>query len=99
MMSLQSNKMRRFILLLAVPALALAQTGLSTTDLLKKVESRYNSTKRLQAQFTQTYTAQGRTRPAQRGTLQLSKPGRMRWEYSDPAGDFFLSDGKFTYQY
>ena len=28
------------------------------------------------------------------GTLYLRKPGRMRWEYSMPAGKLFISDGK-----
>jgi outer membrane lipoprotein carrier protein len=28
------------------------------------------------------------------GVLYLRKPGRMRWEYSTPAGKVFISDGK-----
>ena len=33
------------------------------------------------------------------GTLRLRKPGRMRWDYTDPAGKLFLSDGKNLYLY
>jgi outer membrane lipoprotein carrier protein len=35
-------------------------------------------------------------RPVQNesGVLYLRKPGRMRWEYSSPAGKVFISDGK-----
>ena len=33
------------------------------------------------------------------GTLRLRKPGRMRWDYSDPAGKLFLADGKNIYLY
>lgn len=33
------------------------------------------------------------------GTLLLKKPGRMRWNYSSPAGKVFLLDGKFGWFY
>lgn len=33
------------------------------------------------------------------GTLLLSKPGRMRWSYSDPAGKLFVLDGKYAWSY
>ena len=33
------------------------------------------------------------------GVLYLRKPGRMRWEYSTPAGKLFLSDGKEVFLY
>ena len=29
----------------------------------------------------------------------LSKPGRMRWSYTDPAGKLFILDGKFAWSY
>jgi outer membrane lipoprotein carrier protein len=33
------------------------------------------------------------------GTLLLLKPGRMKWDYSKPAGKLFLLDGKFAWFY
>jgi outer membrane lipoprotein carrier protein len=33
------------------------------------------------------------------GTLLLEKPGRMRWDYSSPAGKVFLLDGKYAWFY
>ena len=33
------------------------------------------------------------------GTLLLLKPGRMKWEYSSPAGKLFLLDGKYAWFY
>ena len=33
------------------------------------------------------------------GTLLLLKPGRMKWEYSAPAGKLFLLDGKYAWFY
>src|SRR5262249_3226547 len=33
------------------------------------------------------------------GTLRMRKPGRMRLDYTDPAGKLFVSDGKDVYLY
>jgi outer membrane lipoprotein carrier protein len=33
------------------------------------------------------------------GTLLLEKPGRMRWDYSNPAGKVFVIDQKYGYSY
>jgi outer membrane lipoprotein carrier protein len=33
------------------------------------------------------------------GTLLLEKPGRMRWNYSQPAGKVFVIDQKYGYSY
>ena len=69
--------------------------GLSKT--LKAVEDRYNHAQTLQLAFSEGYSAQGKTRKPETGTLFLSKPGRMRWQYTFPSGKLFLSDGKFDY--
>jgi outer membrane lipoprotein carrier protein len=42
---------------------------------------------------------QGRPRKSESGELTLRKPGRMRWDYTAPAGKLFLSDGKDVYLY
>ncbi|MDQ6759219.1 MAG: outer membrane lipoprotein carrier protein LolA [Acidobacteriota bacterium] len=68
-------------------------------SVLKGVENRYNRARTLQVQFTETYTGQGRPRQQEAGQLVLRKPGRMRWDYSLPAGKLFLSDGKNVYLY
>lgn len=52
----------------------------------------------MEASFEQTYLAQGRKR-AERGDLSLRKPGRMRWEYTEPAGKLFVADGKWVWMY
>jgi outer membrane lipoprotein carrier protein len=81
---------------LAVSTAWAADSGLA--GLLKAVEQRYNRAQTLQVSFEQRYTAQGRHR-VEAGELRLRKPGRMRWQYSNPAGKLFLSDGKFVYFY
>jgi outer membrane lipoprotein carrier protein len=66
-------------------------------QMLKNVEDRYNHAQTLQIGFSEAYTAQGKARKPETGTLYLRKPGRMRWQYTTPAGKLFLSDGKFLY--
>lgn len=62
--------------------------------MLKGVEARYNSARTLEASFEQRWLAGGRPRRAESGTLKLLKPGKMRWDYTTPAGKLFLSDGR-----
>ncbi len=66
---------------------------------LKTIESRYNHAQTLQVLFQEQYMRPGEIRRTESGTLLLRKPGRMRWEYSEPAGKLFLSDGKDLYLY
>ena len=63
------------------------------------IEKRYNSLRSLKAEFTETVSYAGRNRRQERGTLYLLRPRRMRWEYTEPAGKLFVSDGKMFYLY
>jgi outer membrane lipoprotein carrier protein len=73
--------------------------GQDLTKTLHGIEDRYNNAKTLRVNFTETLTARGGRHRPQAGTLYLRKPGQMRWEYTSPPGDLFVSDGKFTYEY
>ena len=75
-----------------------AQQPASAHDLAQRVDHHYNQLHSLKAQFTQTYEGLGRVR-TESGTLSLLKPGRMRWDYSNPAGKLFLLDGKYAWFY
>jgi len=79
-----------------VSALA-ADAGLTRT--LAAVETRYNTAATLQVLFREDYTPPGRPHRAESGTLTLSRPGRMRWEYSQPQGKLWVSDGKTVSMY
>jgi outer membrane lipoprotein carrier protein len=89
---------------IALAALATGFAGsarpadLDISRVLKGIEGRYNSAQTLELSFTETYKAQGRAR-TEKGELYLRKPGRMRWQYTSPAGKLFISDGKFIYSY
>ena len=77
---------------------ALAQAP-ATARLLKGVEERYNRIQSLRVSFEQHYAAPGAMRRVESGQLTLKKPGRMRWDYSAPAGKWFLMDGKNVYYF
>jgi len=67
--------------------------------LLATVEARYNHAKTLEVVFQEQYTRQGEPHRAEGGRLQLRKPGKMRWDYTQPQGKLFLCDGKYLYLY
>jgi outer membrane lipoprotein carrier protein len=67
-------------------------------DLAQRVDRHYNQLHSLKAQFVENYEGMGRTR-TESGTLLLLKPGRMRWDYTKPAGKLFLLDGKYAWFY
>lgn len=66
--------------------------------LAQRVDRHYNHLHSLKAGFTESYDGLGMKR-TETGTLLLEKPGRMRWDYSHPAGKQFLLDGKYAWFY
>ena len=90
------SPIRLWVGVLAVSAWA-AEPKLET--LLQSVEARYNHAKTLQVQFQEQYTKSGEPRRTESGVLMLRKPGRMRWNYTQPQGKLFISDGKTLYLY
>lgn len=67
--------------------------------LLSGIEKRYNGARTLEVHFTQTYDAPRRGPQTETGELFLRRPGRMRWQYAEPAGKLFISDGKTVWLY
>ncbi len=70
----------------------------SAKDVAKRVDQHYDSLRSLKAGFVENYNGMGLTRN-ESGTLLLAKPGKMRWDYSSPAGKVFLLDGKYGWFY
>lgn len=66
--------------------------------LAQRVDQHYNKLHSLKTNFTESYVGLGMHRQ-ESGTLLLLKPGRMRWDYTSPAGKLFLLDGKYAYFY
>lgn len=84
---------------LALSLLALSLQAADLNTLLKGVEDHYNRAKTLEVHFIESYSVQGRARKSESGELTLRKPGRMRWDYKEPSGKLFVSDGKDVYLY
>jgi outer membrane lipoprotein carrier protein len=75
-----------------------AQITPSAHDLAERADRHYNELRSLRAQFTEDYEGLGRAR-SESGNLLLEKPGRMRWDYTNPSGKVFLLDGKYAWFY
>lgn len=69
-----------------------AATTASIPQVLREVEARYNRMKTMKAQFRQIVREGHRSVRQEEGTLYLSKPGRMRWEYATPEAKLFLTE-------
>ncbi len=85
------------LLSIGVSSRASAQV-LDAKTLAQRVNRHYNSLRSLKVDFTENYQGMGMNR-TESGTLYLLKPGRMKWDYSSPAGKLFLVDGKYAWFY
>jgi outer membrane lipoprotein carrier protein len=90
---------KRFCTLGCVLAVSAFAADVQTANLLKTVEQRYNRADSLQVLFREDYTRMGHAPRTESGVLDLRKPGRMRWEYSDPKGKLAVCDGKTFWMY
>jgi outer membrane lipoprotein carrier protein len=68
--------------------------------LARAVQARYDRIRDFSADFTHTYAGGVlKKRVVERGTVQVKKPGRMRWMYAAPEQKLFVSDGTQIYSY
>jgi len=85
-----------WVLLLAGAAPA---ASLDLTSAIRGIEQRYNRPRTMALRFEQTYRVPGRPPRTESGKLYLRRPRRMRWDYENPPGKLFLSDGNDVYFY
>ena len=63
-----------------------AQALQEVQEVVKKIQVRYEKTKDLQASFTQKTRIEGFSTPViSTGRFYIKKPGRLRWDYIEPA--------------
>ena len=87
------------VLLLVVPAAA-GQTRPPAAETARALQQKYDQVKDFAADFSHTYEGGVLKRKStERGTVQVKKPGRMRWEYTSPEKKTFVSDGRMIYSY
>ena len=69
-------------------------------ELVADLQTKYDSVRSFSAQFEHTYTGGVlRTALVERGSVQIKKPGKMRWSYTEPEEKLFVSDGVSLYSY
>lgn len=93
MMKKMKSMQALFILLaiLLFPALSSAEDA---SEVVSKLQKKYESIKTMKADFTQEVTSKGMAPMKSVGRVWLKKPGKMRWEYTEPAKDLIVSDGR-----
>src|SRR3954464_7142154 len=93
------SRVLRLAAVYLLTAISVAQQAAPLVDKVSDdLDRHYNDLRSLRAGFTETYRGAGITR-TESGTLWLSRPGKMRWEYTDPKEKLFVSDGKTAYFY
>src|SRR5512145_3225291 len=69
------------------------QSRKEVREVVKRLQSRYEKTKDLQADFTQKTTIEGFERPmTSSGKVYIKKPGRLRWTYLEPSAEDIYVD-------
>lgn len=72
----------------------------AATAVARRLDQRHRTLSDLSARFTQSYRSGLLGREVvERGSVQIKRPGRMRWEYRDPEKKTFVCDGKNFYFY
>jgi outer membrane lipoprotein carrier protein len=87
-------------LLLLASAAAAGQTRPPAAETAAAVQRKYDAVKDFTADFTHAYEGGVlNKKSSERGTVQIKKPGRMRWEYTAPEKKLFISDGAKVYSH
>lgn len=69
-----------------------------TEKIVEQLQAEYETLHSFRADFSQTLRDRGIERTEQ-GYVLMKRPGRMFWEYTEPASKFFVADGKKSYFY
>ncbi len=93
----------RFLVALAAGFIAAPGFGSSppsAEEWARRIEMRHRSASDMTARFAQSYRSKMLSREiVERGNVTLKRPGRMRWEYTDPEKKLFVSDGRQVFFY
>jgi chaperone LolA len=91
---------RSFGFVLAALLTASAARADALHDALGKLQSRYETTKTMEADFQQTVESPTLASPLKTsGKVAFEKPNRMRWDYDPPDKQTIVGDGKTLWIY
>jgi outer membrane lipoprotein carrier protein len=70
----------------------------SPTDVAAALQAKYDRVRDFTADFKQHYVTLLKKKASQHsGKVQIKKPGKMRWDYTTPEKQLFVSDGSTIY--
>jgi outer membrane lipoprotein carrier protein len=94
------RQIKFFILFFLVPAFPPTLFAQDIETIVARVQEKYEKVSTLSAGFVQeTYIKTLDKREVAEGKVYFQKPGRMRWDYTAPAGDEVVSDGLTLWVY
>lgn len=70
----------------------------SPSEVVKKIRKEFSALQTYKADFHMETVQNGKTR-RMRGECLYKKPGKLRYDFSDPRGDLIISDGKTLWIY
>lgn len=77
-----------------------ALPALSVTDVAGKVQATYQAITTYEADFDQSYDMKAfGEKKTSKGHVTFEKPGKMRWDYTDPKDNLVVSDGETLWSY
>jgi outer membrane lipoprotein carrier protein len=84
----------------ALSLFAMPQSAPSASEVAAALQKKYDAVRDFTAGFV--HESEGgilRRKQTERGTVQVKKPGKMRWDYTVPESKVFVSDGRRIYLY
>jgi len=89
------------LLLAATPAVPSArQATPPAREVAAALQKKYDGVRDFTADFVHDYEGGIlRKKVTEKGTVQIKKPGKMRWNYAEPQKKEFVSDGRRIYVY
>ena len=85
-------------IVLSLAAAGAAPVQKSAPEVAAALQAKYDRIRDFSADFTQQYESGVlKRRITERGTVQVKKPGKMRWDYAHPDKKVFVSDGAQIY--
>ena len=70
-----------------------ADPSLTTQQIVSEVQRTYKDVAAIQADFTQTVSSPTLGEQVQKGRLQLKRPQKARWEFTEPQTSAMITDG------
>jgi outer membrane lipoprotein carrier protein len=89
------------VLFLFLPPVEPAAQGRpAATEIARAVQQKYDRVADFTADFAHSYEGGVlKKKSVEHGTVQIKKPGRMRWDYTSPEKKLFVADSRKVYSY